>query len=193
MYFLKTIVIFISIFLTAAHADKNDETELSVYLQKLEESPVIPILGDYVVLEKTSDQFLNNIQNGKEDILERCVKFLTKREIKIKLPKSEARDLLAGARSKKIRKIILPLLLLLKLKAAIILPIILSIIALVSFKGFGLSLAALAVAGTTALKNILEHVGSKVSYEVVQTPVGHWSRAGAIDSTLATAAASYQY
>lgn len=89
-----------------------------------------------------------------------------------------------GSRSKKIRRILLPLLLLLKLKAAIILPIVLSAIALLSFKGFGISLVALAVAGTTALKNVLEHAGSKVSYEVVPTPVGHWSRSGALDDSL---------
>lgn len=99
-------------------------------------------------------------------------------------------SIVSGSRSKKIRRVLLPLLLLLKLKAAIILPIILSVIALVSFKGFGLSLAALAVAGTTALKNILEHVGSKVSYEVVPTPVGHWSRSGAVEGSIP---APYQY
>lgn len=95
---------------------------------------------------------------------------------------------ISGARNKKLKKIILPILLLLNLKAAIVLPIILSVLALVSFNGFGMSFFALTVAGMTAMKNMLENVGSKVSYEVVPAPIGHWSRSGVADSNVA-----YQY
>jgi len=199
MWMLKCSIVLLAIFANFVNCEKvlkdnsdnliESEVELSKYLQKIEDTPSIPLISDVVVLQKIKS-VLGEERNWNEDILERCARFLSSRELKIKLPDSEARDLLAGARSKKIRRVILPLLLFLKLKAAIILPIILSIIALVSFKGFGLSLAALAVAGTTALKNILENVGSKVSYEVVPTPVGHWSRTGAIDSSVST---GYQY
>ncbi|XP_074031316.1 DUF1676 domain-containing protein Osi15 isoform X2 [Leptinotarsa decemlineata] len=81
-------------------------------------------------------------------------------------------------RSKRLRKIILPILLLLKLKAAIIIPIILSFISLVAFKGLGVGITALAIAGATGLKSLLEHHGpSKISYEVLpQVVTSQWSR-----------------
>lgn len=79
-------------------------------------------------------------------------------------------------RSSKLKKIILPILLLLKLKAAIVIPIVLSVIALVAFKGLGAGLIALALSGATAFKSSLEgHSSKKVSFEVVPP---HWSRAG---------------
>ncbi|XP_066146159.1 uncharacterized protein [Euwallacea fornicatus] len=153
------------------------ESEVSSYLRRIEDLDSIPIYGNYVVLEKTA---FRGSKKMNADFVERCASFLAERELRIKFPESEARALLTGARSKKIKRVILPLLLLLKLKAAIVLPIVLSVIALVSFKGFGMSLAALAVAGTTALKNIIEHAGSKVSYEVVPAPIGHWGRSGVV-------------
>lgn len=71
----------------------------------------------------------------------------------------------------------LPLLLLLKLKAVILIPIVLSVIALVAFKGLGAGLIALALSGATAFKSVLEghHSSKKVSFEVIPP---HWSRAG---------------
>lgn len=83
-------------------------------------------------------------------------------------------------RSSKIKKILLPILLLLKLKAAIVIPAILSAIALVAFKGLGASLIALAISGATGLKSLLEHhTSSKFTYEVVpQISSSHWSRTG---------------
>ncbi|XP_066247974.1 uncharacterized protein [Euwallacea similis] len=154
-----------------------EESEVLSYLRRIEDLDSIPLVGNYVVLEKKAFRGSKKM-NG--NLVERCVSFLAERELRIKFPESEARDLLTGARGKKIKRVILPLLLLLKLKAAIVLPIVLSLIALVSFKGFGMSLAALAVAGTTALKNIIEHAGSKVSYEVVPAPIGHWGRSGVV-------------
>ncbi|KAF7279546.1 DUF1676 domain-containing protein Osi15 [Rhynchophorus ferrugineus] len=165
------------------------EQQLSSYLKTLEDTPSIPVLGDTIVLEK-DQSFGDEVGEGKEDIVDRSVRFLTSRSLKIKFPAEEARTLTADARGKKhkIRKYILPLLLVLKLKAAIILPILLSVIALVSFKGFGLSLAALAVAGTSALKNLLQPSGSKI--EVVSAPIGHWKRSGFIEGVIPE---TYQY
>ncbi|XP_030768105.1 uncharacterized protein LOC115891704 [Sitophilus oryzae] len=165
------------------------EMQISGYLEKLEDTPSIPVIGGLVTLEK--DTLPDEEQTrSSEDIVERSARFLASRSLKIRLPREEARSLVADARRSKIRKLILPLLLLLKLKAAIVLPILLSIIALVSFKGFGISLAALAVSGTTALKNLLEHAGSKI--EVVPTPIGHWSRTGAVESPVPAYHYDYQ-
>ncbi|CAG9760734.1 unnamed protein product [Ceutorhynchus assimilis] len=189
--YTKTIYLVISLIATIATCDEKSvptrEKELSNLLQTIEDTPSISVIEDLVVLEKSNSTLISEAR-GDEDIVDRCARFLAERELKIKLPTSEARDLLSAesrGKKKRIARILLPILLLLKVKAAIILPIILSIIALVSFKGFGLSLAALAVAGSTAFKNILEHVGSKsISYEVVPSPVGHWSRSGNVEGTL---------
>lgn len=82
----------------------------------------------------------------------------------------------SGARSSKLKKIVLPLLVLLKLKSAIILPAVLSAIALVAFKGLGISLMAMLISGAIGFKSLLEsHSSSKFTYEVVPS---HWSRSG---------------
>ncbi|VEN50787.1 unnamed protein product [Callosobruchus maculatus] len=83
------------------------------------------------------------------------------------------------ARSRKIRKLLLPLLLILKLKASIIFPILLSVVAIVAFKGLGAGLTALTIAGAIGLKNLVETAAqshSKVSYEIVPQVAPHWSR-----------------
>lgn len=58
-----------------------------------------------------------------------------------------------SARSR-LKKIILPILLALKLKALIILPIIISLIGLISIKGLGVSLAALLLSGSVAMRSL---------------------------------------
>ncbi|KAG5884643.1 hypothetical protein JTB14_035738 [Gonioctena quinquepunctata] len=89
-------------------------------------------------------------------------------------------------RTKKLRRVILPILLLLKLKAAIVIPVVLSLIALVAFNGLGAGVTALAIAGATGLKSLLEsHGPSKVSYEIVpQVIAPQWSRSSSIEENL---------
>lgn len=85
------------------------------------------------------------------------------------------------ARSSKLKKIIIPVLLLLKLKAAIVIPAILSVVALMAFNGLGVGLMALTISGALGLKSLLEGYqgGSKLTYEVVpQLASPHWNRAG---------------
>ncbi|XP_050304589.1 uncharacterized protein LOC126742097 [Anthonomus grandis grandis] len=174
----KFLLAFGALVVLASGATSDPEADLTEYVRQLEDTPKISIVDDLITLEKSPIKNFGFEARGSEDIVERYARFLGERQLTIRLPEA-ARGLLSDARSKKIRRVLLPLLLLLKLKAAIVLPIILSIIALVSFKGFGMSLAALAIAGTTALKNILEHSGSnKLSYEVVSAPVAHLSRSG---------------
>lgn len=77
---------------------------------------------------------------------------------------------------------ILPILLLLKLKALIIIPAILFVIALIAVKGAGAGIMALIISLGVALKAILEKHGgpSTLSYEIVpQIPTTHWNRNGA--------------
>ncbi|XP_060528313.1 uncharacterized protein LOC132703205 [Cylas formicarius] len=152
------------------------ENELMKYFDYLEDRSEVPIVRDFVTLERIAN--VNDDGRAEDDIVDRSIKFLRNHQLKIKLPNDEARGhFVAENRSKKLKRLILPLLLLLKLKAAIIIPIILSVVALVSFKGVGLSLAALVLSAATALKGFLEgfHPHRKFSYEVL-SPVSHWSR-----------------
>lgn len=78
----------------------------------------------------------------------------------------------AGRKSKKGKKFLLPLLLLLKLKAAALLPLAIGALALISFKALIIGKLALILSGIIALKKLLEHKHSS-SYEVVAHPSHH--------------------
>ncbi|CAH1111157.1 unnamed protein product [Psylliodes chrysocephalus] len=85
---------------------------------------------------------------------------------------------LIQSRSKRLRKLILPIILLLKLKAAIIIPIVLSLISFLAFTGFKSGLAALAISGAVGLKSLLEnhHGHPKIAYEILPSIASGWSR-----------------
>ncbi|XP_045474161.1 uncharacterized protein LOC123680358 [Harmonia axyridis] len=138
----------------------------------------VSVLGDMVSLRKNDEQF--EAPRAEEDLLERCARFLANHEIRLKLPSDVSKSLIQESRSSKIKKILLPLLVLLKLKGAIVITVVLAVIALVSFKGLGASLIALAISGATGFKSLLENhaAGSKV-YEVLPSlAASHWSRVG---------------
>lgn len=107
------------------------------------------------------------------------------KQLKQTLLKCEYKHLnFSEGRKRKIRKLLLPLLLFFKLKAAIVLPAVLAAIALIAFKGLGVSFLSLAVAGIAAFKAFSDghlHSSSKVSYEIVPqvAPAPAWSRTAA--------------
>lgn len=80
----------------------------------------------------------------------------------------------------RLKKMILPLLLLLKLKALIILPIVISAIALIGLKGLGAGLMSLLLSGVVALKALLTPPPPpRVTYGVVRPHEihhDHWHR-----------------
>lgn len=75
----------------------------------------------------------------------------------------------ARGKGKKSKKFLLPLLLLLKLKAAALLPLAIGFLALISFKALIIGKLALILSGIIALKKLLEGKHSQ-SYEVVAHP-----------------------
>lgn len=82
----------------------------------------------------------------------------------------------------KLKKMIVPILLALKLKAIIVLPIVLTLIGMIGIKGLGAGLMALLLSGAVALKALLHsphHYPSRVSYGVVKPYEyhhEHWHR-----------------
>lgn len=77
---------------------------------------------------------------------------------------------------------IIPVLLALKLKALIILPIIITVIGLIGLKGLGAGLAALFLSGAVAFKSLLTppppYPAARVSYGIVKPEIhhDHWHR-----------------
>lgn len=75
--------------------------------------------------------------------------------------------LVARGKGKKTKKLLLPLLLLFKLKAAALLPLVLGFLALIAFKALIIGKLALLLSGIIGLKKLFESKHSAQNYEVV--------------------------
>ncbi|CAO1426554.1 unnamed protein product [Diamesa hyperborea] len=107
-------------------------------------------------------------------LMDRVARFLGSHTLQFKVPKDSIQDMQrsleeARGKSKKSKKFLLPLLLLLKLKAAALLPLAIGFLALISFKALIIGKLALILSGIIALKKLLEGKHSQ-SYEVVAHP-----------------------
>lgn len=89
---------------------------------------------------------------------------------------------LARGKKHKTKKMLLPLLLLFKLKAAALLPLVLGFLALIAFKALIIGKLALLLSGIIGLKKLFDSKHSSQSYEVVSHPHqsyeehGHYGR-----------------
>lgn len=97
---LARVGLLMSIFILAS-CDNGDkisyqETKLSNYLRKLEEPPVVSLVGDYVILQKKAEITNQEESDLSDDLFARCARFLASRELVIKMPESEGRDLFSG-------------------------------------------------------------------------------------------------
>ncbi|CAG9860645.1 unnamed protein product [Phyllotreta striolata] len=149
------------------------DEQLKLSVNELE----LPSYGEWISVHKIART--SRKINEDEDFVGRCVRFLMEHELRIRVPERQERSLESESRSKRLRKLILPIILLLKLKAAIVIPVVLTIISFLAFTGFKSGLAALAISGAVALKNLLEHSHhghSKISYEILPSLGSGWSR-----------------
>lgn len=115
-------------------------------------------------------------------LVDRVARFLATHTLQFKVPKDSIEDLQTsleeargkggggGGGGKKHRKYLLPLLLLFKLKAAALLPLVLGFLALVAFKALIIGKLALILSGIIGLKKLFESKHSSQSYEVVASP-----------------------
>ncbi|XP_015173235.1 PREDICTED: uncharacterized protein LOC107064738 [Polistes dominula] len=103
-------------------------------------------------------------------IVERASKFLSTHTIELSLPEEFSRSFdEARGKKKKIVKSLLPILLLLKAKAAILLPLLLGGLALLAFKALVIGKIALIISVIVGLQKLLAN--KQQSYEVVAHPV----------------------
>ncbi|KAJ6637530.1 hypothetical protein Bhyg_10261 [Pseudolycoriella hygida] len=127
-------------------------------------------------------------------LVDRVARFLATHTLQFKVPKDSIEDLQTsleeargkgGGGGKKHRKYLMPLLLLFKLKAAALLPLVLGFLALVAFKALIIGKLALLLSGIIGLKKLFESKHSSQSYEVVASPHqsfdehGHYGRSSA--------------
>ncbi|KAL6432061.1 hypothetical protein ACFW04_006642 [Cataglyphis niger] len=122
-------------------------------------------------------------------LVDRAAKFLSTHTVELSFPEDVARSFdEARGKKKKIVKSLLPILLLLKLKAAALIPIALGALALIAVKALIIGKIALVISLIIALQKLLAYKSQ--SYEVVAHPVhdyGHevhhdhhgWARSAA--------------
>ncbi|XP_003705493.1 DUF1676 domain-containing protein Osi9 [Megachile rotundata] len=103
-------------------------------------------------------------------ILDRAGKFLSTHTVELSLPEEVSRSFdEARGKKKKIVKSLLPILLLLKLKAAALIPIALGALALLALKALVIGKIALVISAIIGLQKLLAN--KHQSYEVVAHPV----------------------
>nr|XP_012228125.1 PREDICTED: uncharacterized protein LOC105675504 [Linepithema humile] len=204
----KIIIVLALQLATLVVADSNQEDGNSLeYLEgrltramdELNRKDTIGIYGDIVTLEKIAEDGEPS-EKSADPLVSRIEKFLQTRRIEINFPNDastaglfgralgqhnidiELRSLTHGASEARTRlkKLILPLLLLLKVKAVIILPIVITLIGLISVKGLSVGLTALVLSGALALKSLVAPPPPpRVSYGVVRPHEihhDHWHR-----------------
>ncbi|XP_053976568.1 uncharacterized protein LOC128875207 [Hylaeus volcanicus] len=177
------------------------ETKLTRAMDELNRKESIGIYGDMVTLEKVDVDEDAETRASEDPLVSRIEKFLRTRKVQIHFPTDgstadvfgralgqkdvgvELRALTTGASEArtKLKKILLPLLLALKLKAMIVLPIVITLIGLIGIKGLGAGLMSLLLSGAVALKALLSPpppYPARVSYGIVKPEIHHeqWHR-----------------
>ncbi|XP_035723471.1 uncharacterized protein LOC118442227 [Vespa mandarinia] len=103
-------------------------------------------------------------------IVDRAARFLSTHTVELSLPEEFSRSLdEARGKKKKIVKSLLPILLLVKAKAAILIPLALGALALLAFKALVIGKIALIISAIIGLQKLL--ASKNQSYEVVAHPV----------------------
>ncbi|XP_016907061.2 uncharacterized protein LOC107994586 [Apis cerana] len=185
-----------------AEDPRNVEIRLTRAMDELNKRDTVNIYGDMITLEKVhvDDEEEGSARKSEDPLIGQIERFLNSRRIRVRLPNDgssadmfgralgrkdmgvELRALITGASEArtKLKKIVLPLLLALKLKAMIVLPIIITLIGLIGIKGLGAGLLSLLLSGAVALKALLTPPPppARVTYGVVKPEIHHehWHR-----------------
>ncbi|XP_060824838.1 uncharacterized protein LOC132911855 [Bombus pascuorum] len=200
---LISILALFSIAIVAAEDARSVEISLTKTMDELNKRDTIKIYGDMITLEKVDIVEDEEAARASQDpLVSKIEQFLRNRKIHVHLPSDGSsadvfgramgqkdmeiglRGLTTGASEArtKLKKIVLPLLLALKLKAMIVLPIAITLIGLIGIKGLGAGLLSLLLSGAVALKALLTppppSYPTRVSYGIVKPEVHHehWHR-----------------
>ncbi|KAK1122772.1 hypothetical protein K0M31_009214 [Melipona bicolor] len=203
---MKPLIAILALFPVAfvmAENARSAEIRLTETMDELNKRDTIKIYGDMITLEKV--EFAEDEETAgrasRDPLVSKIEEFLRCRRIHVRLPSDgssadmfgralgrkdvaiELRSLTTGASEArtKLKKIALPILLALKLKALIVLPIVITLIGLVGIKGLGAGLLSLLLSGAVALKALLTPPPSypaRVTYGIVKPEIhhDHWHR-----------------
>ncbi|XP_015173228.1 PREDICTED: uncharacterized protein LOC107064732 [Polistes dominula] len=177
------------------------EMKLTKAMDALNEKDNIDIYGNIVTLQKVAvEEDSGEMKKDVDDpLVERIERFFATRKIHINFPNDgssadffgralgqkdvdiELKSLARGASEArtKLKRMLMPILIALKLKALIVLPIVITLIGFIGFKGLGAGLIALLISGAVALKGLVTPLPPpRVSYSVVKPYDVHeqWQR-----------------
>ncbi|XP_011182647.1 uncharacterized protein LOC105212403 [Zeugodacus cucurbitae] len=171
----------------------NSEKDVIGLINRIDSADSLPLFGGMRVERTETGRSFGASAKGVESVDERVERYLATHELNFALPgdeDEESENEYAGrameeSRSKKMKKMLLPLLLILKLKKAVLCKIAFSIVKFISLKSLAISILALILAGATFFKDLLgkkkEHIttayitGSPLNAEIVHSD---WNRNG---------------
>ncbi|XP_055852484.1 uncharacterized protein LOC129916510 [Episyrphus balteatus] len=172
------------------HQDNSDKDIINA-LNKIDNEPSLPLFGG-LRIERVENGRSFGESNAGETFEDRAERYLESHELNLAFPgeDDESEDEFAGRsadepRTRRVRKVLLPLLLALKLKKAVVFKVLFMIVKFISLKALAISFLALIFAGATFFKDLLakkkDHVttayitGSPLNAEIVHSD---WSRNG---------------
>ncbi|KAI4495756.1 hypothetical protein M0802_008379 [Mischocyttarus mexicanus] len=160
------------------------EMKLTKAMDALNDKDNIDIYGNMITLQKvavTENDSSNINQKDVDPLVDRIERFFATRKIHINFPNDgSSADAFGRALGQKdvdielktrtkLKRMLLPIILAIKLKTLIVLPIVITLIGLIGIKGLGAGLMSLLLSGAVALKALLTPPPPpRVSYGVVK-------------------------
>ncbi|CAO1435552.1 unnamed protein product [Diamesa serratosioi] len=178
---------------SSAATSSPSDTEIISMIDKLDDEISMNLFGG-LTYEKTSETKTVTTR-GIESLTERIVRYLKDHQLTMDLKSENVEGKLLNrwlpkfARSSKFKKLLLPILLALKFKAAVIFPVIFTVLTLVSVKALKAGLLALLFSGATFAKDFFEKKQERITtaYITSSNPgpvsaeiVTDWNRNGQI-------------
>nr|XP_029730126.1 uncharacterized protein LOC115267344 [Aedes albopictus] len=166
MFLLRSsaLVIAVVAIAVASAANTKQEQQMVNLINEIDQQESFPLFGGLSVERVEGGGRSFGGVDASEDLTERAVRYLNTHSVKFNVPEenSEGRQM-EEARSSRLKKVFLPLLLALKLKMSVVLPILLTIIKLISLKGLIAGLLALKFSIFTFLKDLFNKKQERVT------------------------------
>ncbi|XP_013100097.1 uncharacterized protein LOC106082252 [Stomoxys calcitrans] len=172
MYTKIICVVFVATFVCGAVAlPKQDTTEKDLVnmINKIDNEASLPLFGGMRIERSENGRAFGPATKAVETFEERAERYLQTHQLNFSFPDVDEEEeetsngrAIEEPRSKKMKKMMVPLLLALKLKKAVIVKVLFMIIKFISLKSLAISLLALFFAGATFFKDLLgkkkEHI-----------------------------------
>ncbi|XP_055551695.1 uncharacterized protein LOC129734023 [Wyeomyia smithii] len=167
MLLKNSVVVVLAMLVAAGAAASNTQQEQQMInlINEIDSEDSFPLFSGLTIERVDSADGARSFPAVDEDLADRAVRYLNSHSVKFSIPageESEGRQM-EEARSSRLKRVFLPLLLALKLKMSIVLPILLTIIKLISLKGLIAGLLALKFSIFTFLKDLFNKKQERVT------------------------------